>query len=260
VTVPRSTRCNRRVAPGRLSLAVPSGRGHPDPAAGVSARRAPSRARICPHRRARRPRTRAPVPSVPDLVGAADPPAVRRTPGAPTAAPPSTTGSRSSTVASVGVTASGGVAASVAVATATAVTNAPAARRTDAAAEARDATSSSWPDAASGNAAAGSVATERRGVHRGICRGQPAFVVAADGVGTPAEAAGDRGGVRADGRRNGGAAIGRRAARPEAGRHRRRASVDRGGNRVAAERGGYAGDAPAAVRGAGGGAAVRGVP
>jgi len=76
---------------------VPSGRGHPDPAAGVSARCAPSRARTCAHRRARRPRTRAPVPSVTDLVGAADPPAVRRTPGAPPAAPPSTTGSRSTT-------------------------------------------------------------------------------------------------------------------------------------------------------------------
>jgi len=34
VTVPRATRCNRRVAPGRLSPAAPSGRGHSDPAAG----------------------------------------------------------------------------------------------------------------------------------------------------------------------------------------------------------------------------------
>jgi len=55
VTVPRATRCNRRVAPGRLSPAAPSGRGHSDPAAGVWARRAPSRARTCAHRRARRP-------------------------------------------------------------------------------------------------------------------------------------------------------------------------------------------------------------
>ena len=116
--------------------------------------------------------------------------------------------------ASVGVAASvvaavsGGVAASVAVATATAVTDAPTATRADAAAEARDATSSSWPDAASGNAAAGSVGTERRGVDGGIRGGQPAVVGAADGVGTPAEAAGDRRGVREGGRRNGGAPIG----------------------------------------------------
>jgi len=104
VTVPRATRCNRRVAPGRLSLAAPFGRGHPDPAAGVSARRAPSRAHTCAHRRAHRPRTRAPVPSVPDLVRAADPPAVRRTPGAPPAAPPSTTWSRSTTTPVGGAT------------------------------------------------------------------------------------------------------------------------------------------------------------
>jgi len=74
VTVPRATRCNRRVAPGRLSLAAPSGRGHLDPAAGVSARRAPSRAGTCAHRRTRRPRTRVSVPSVPEVVRAADPP------------------------------------------------------------------------------------------------------------------------------------------------------------------------------------------
>jgi len=75
VTVPRATHCSRRLALGRLSLAAPSARGHPDPAAGVSARRAPSRARTCAHRRARRPRARAPGPFVPDVVGAADPPA-----------------------------------------------------------------------------------------------------------------------------------------------------------------------------------------
>jgi len=57
VTVPRATRCNRRVAPGRWSPAAPSGRGHSDPAAGVWARRSPSRARTCAHRRARRPRS-----------------------------------------------------------------------------------------------------------------------------------------------------------------------------------------------------------
>jgi len=146
--------------------------------------------------------------------------------------------------ASVAVAAAVGITASVAVATATAVTNAPAATRAGAAAEARDATSSLGPDAASGNAAAGPVATELRGVQGGIRGGQPAVVVSANGVGTPAEAAGERGGVRADGRRNGGAAIGRRAARPDAGRHLRRASVDGGGNRDAAERGGHAGERP----------------
>jgi len=57
VTAPRATRCNRRVARGRLSPAAPSGRGHSDPAAGVWAKRAPSRARTCAHRRARRPRS-----------------------------------------------------------------------------------------------------------------------------------------------------------------------------------------------------------
>jgi len=57
VTVPRATRCNRRVAPGRLSPAAPSGRGHSDPAAGVWVGRALSRARTCAHRRARRPRS-----------------------------------------------------------------------------------------------------------------------------------------------------------------------------------------------------------
>ena len=72
MTVPSATSCNRRVAPGRLSLVAPYGRGHPDPAAGVSDRRAPSRARTCAHRWARRLSTHAPVPSVPDLVGAAD--------------------------------------------------------------------------------------------------------------------------------------------------------------------------------------------
>ena len=94
----------------------------------------------------------------------------------------STTASVDVTTASVAVTT-----ASVAVPTATAVTNSPAATRTDAAAEARDATLSSWPDAASGYATTGSVATERRGIHGGICGGQPAVLVAADGVGTPAE-------------------------------------------------------------------------
>ena len=73
MTVPRATHYNRRVAPGRLSPSAPSGRGHPDPAAGMTARRAPSRARTRAHRRARRPRARAPVPSVPVVVGAADP-------------------------------------------------------------------------------------------------------------------------------------------------------------------------------------------
>ena len=65
--------------------------------------------------------------------------------------------------APVGIATSVAVATSVTVATATAVTNAPTTTRADAAAEARDAMSSSWPDAASENAAASSVATERRG-------------------------------------------------------------------------------------------------
>ena len=148
---------------------------------------------------------------------------------------------------SVGVAASAAVVATVAAATATAVTNAPAATRADATAVARDATSSSGPDAESGDAAAGFVAREWRGVQGRIRGRHPGVVVAANGVGTPAEAAGDRGGVRADGRRNGGAAIGRRTARPDAGRSRRRASVDGAGKRVAAERGGHAGETPAGV-------------
>ena len=57
MTVPRATRCNSRVAPGRLSPAAPSGSGHSELAAGVWARRAPSRAHTCAHRRARRPRS-----------------------------------------------------------------------------------------------------------------------------------------------------------------------------------------------------------
>jgi len=122
--------------------------------------------------------------------------------------------------ASVGVTPLVAVTASVAVTIGTAVTNAPAPTRTEAAAEAWDATPSSWPDAASENAATGSVATKRRGVHGGMHGGQPVVVVAADGVGTRAEAAGDRGGIMAGERRNGGAPTGRRAAQPDAGRRR----------------------------------------
>jgi len=95
--------------------------------------------------------------------------------------------------ASVGVSESVGVAASVTVATATLVTNARAATRADAAAEARDAMFSSGLDAASGNAAAGSAAAERRGVHGGICGGQAAVVVAADGVSTGASGRADGG-------------------------------------------------------------------
>jgi len=114
----------------------------------------------------------------------------------------------SAVTASVGVAASSAVTASIAVSTATAVANAPAAARAGAAAETRDATPSSGPDAASVNAAAGSVATERRGVRGGLHEEQPTVVVAANGVGTPAEAAGGRGGVGADGGRSGGAAGG----------------------------------------------------
>ena len=110
--------------------------------------------------------------------------------------------------ASVGVATSIAVAMPIAVATATAVANAPAAARAGAAAETRDATFSSGPEAASVNAAAGSVAMKRRGVQGGLHEEQPAVVVAANGVGTPAEAAGGRGGVGADGGRNGGAAGG----------------------------------------------------
>jgi len=66
---------------------------------------------------------------------------------------------RSGVASSDSVAASASVAASIAVTTATAVTNAPATTCTDAAAEARDATPSSWPHAASGNAATSSVAT-----------------------------------------------------------------------------------------------------
>jgi len=69
VTVPRATRCNRRVAPGRLSPAAASGSDLSDPAADVWARSAASRARTCAHRRARRPRS-----ARPDLLGTADPP------------------------------------------------------------------------------------------------------------------------------------------------------------------------------------------
>jgi len=92
VTVPRKTRCNRRVAPGRLSPAAPFGRGPSDLVAGVWDRRARSRARTCAPRRARRPRSASSRHRRPRR-----PPAIRRTSGAPPAAPPPTAGSHSTT-------------------------------------------------------------------------------------------------------------------------------------------------------------------
>ena len=73
MTVPRATPCNLRVAPGRLSPAAHSGRGNPDPPTGATSGRTPWQAPTRAHRRARRPRARFPVPSVPTVVGVADP-------------------------------------------------------------------------------------------------------------------------------------------------------------------------------------------
>jgi len=141
-----------------------------------------------------------------------------------------------------------------------AVTNAPAATHAETAAGTRHATPSARADSWAGNAAAGAVATKWRGGDGQIRGWQPAVVVTANGVDTPAAAAGVRWSVRAGGRRRGGAPTGRRAARPVAGRCRWGGSVDGGGNRVAAERGDHAGETPEAVRGAGGGAPLRGAP
>ena len=88
-------------------------------------------------------------------------------------------------------------AASIAIPTASAVTNAPAETRTDAAAGTRDAASSLWVDATSGNAATGAVATERRCGDGGVLGGQPAVLVPTNGVDTPGEASGVRRGGRA---------------------------------------------------------------
>jgi len=104
VTVPRATRCNRRVAPGRLSPAAPSGRGNATPR---EAREAGRGGRARPfggfHRFAGGPvipapaspsRLRPPPPASPT-------PAGRRAPGAPdvpTAEPQERRGPHSSTV------------------------------------------------------------------------------------------------------------------------------------------------------------------
>jgi len=101
-----------------------------------------------------------------------------------------------------------------------AVANAPAATHADTAAGTRDATPSARANAWMGNAAAGAVEMELRGGDGGIIGWQPAVVVTANGVDTPAEAAGIRRSVRAGGRWPGSAPTGRRAARPVAGRCR----------------------------------------
>ena len=76
VTVPRATRCNRRVAPGWLSPAAPSGRGHwkgwpPVAGAEVSGVRAASRwTRRNPHPRAIINTFTVPAPAATDARGA----------------------------------------------------------------------------------------------------------------------------------------------------------------------------------------------